>query len=1400
MIGQATTLGIDVGSVAVAVAETSLEREVLHTAYRLHHGRVAETFSDLLGEFDTGRVSWTGATSSTPPLFVPDRRYDNRLAIIEAARHLHTRIGSILVVGGEEFGLIGFDRDGRYRSFKTNTGCAAGTGSFLDQQARRLHLGSSAELGELACRNQGFVPKIASRCAVFAKTDLVHAQQEGYSLEQICDGLCRGLARNIVDTLAMERDLAAPVIFTGGVSRNRAVVRHLESITGTELLVDPTTVYGAIGAAFLLATEIERDGLGAGKPLSGLLVRRPARRRYVHPPLKLERSRHPDFGGAEQHEFTPNGSGPEDAVEVTHYETLDGAGAPDVCLGLDIGSTSTKAVLLGPGRKVLAGLYTGTAGRPVAAVQRILASIEDLAGSEAVGLRITGCAITGAGRSFGGRIVGADLVLDEITAHACAARHLDPEVDTIFEIGGQDSKFTTLQNGRVTFSAMNTVCAAGTGSFIEEQARKLDCTLGEYAARSENQPSPMVSDRCTVFMERDMNQCLSDGYAVEEVLASVLHAITGNYLTKVAVEGMIGSHVCFQGATARNRSLVAAFEQRLQQPIHVSRFCHLTGALGAALALLDGHTVRPGNTRFRGLDLHRKEIAVTAEVCDLCTNHCKITVADIDGEKAAYGFLCGRDYETEHFVDGNRSGFDLLRERKKAFSFEPVARLADRITIGIPAAVHLFEDLPFWQYFFDQLGIRTITSAEYGDAYGEGRRLAGAEFCAPLTALHGHVDHLLDQADYVFLPVYLEQRTGNMGRRRHYCYYTQFATSLAFGASGPGHVERIISPLVHYLYHPLRARFDLHAALKPVTGNGVGLLDVARAYESAATFKRSCLEKIRELFQREAGDPGRLNVVLLGRPYTVLSKWMNKGIPDIFASLGVKVFFQDMLSPTAEELGPIDEALGEMHWHYAAEILEAAQAVARTAGLYPVLVTSFRCSPDSFVVDEVKKILQACDKPYLVLQLDEHESSIGYTTRIEAAIRSFEGHLRSGRSPRKAPALASPPAHARRNGLEGKTLVIPNWDDISLSLIVAGLRREGIDARLLEETETTIQKSLRRNSGQCIPVDIIAQDFIDYVETHELDPAHTVLWVADSKIACNIGLYPRRLRDLIRGHGNGLELAEVHAGPMSFIDISLKLPVNTYLAYLFGGHLRKIGCRLRPYETVEGATDLALERGIDILVDAFIGKRRKDEALAEVIAGLEAVSIEHCRKRKVAIFGDFYVRDNRVLNQDLIRFIEAHGGEVLVTPYSSYVRMVADSYLRKWFTEGRYLNVLSTRALIATVSRLEKTYLGYFRRIVDEPEPAYGDDPATILAGYNVRGEHTGESMDNLLKIHYTMKQHPDVSLFVQASPAFCCASLITEAMAREIERKTGVPVVSITYDGTTGNRNEAIIPYLALR
>ncbi len=1392
MHDHSSILGIDIGSVSISMAEINPKRELLKTAYHFHQGNVAETLKKILNDFDLRRISGIATTSSTPSILKANRQYDNRVSIIAAARKYHKKIGSILVVGGEAFGLIVFDENGSYRSFRKNTSCAAGTGSFLDQQARRLNLKNAAALSEKAIGNRGAIPKIASRCAVFAKTDLVHAQQEGYVLEQVCDGLCYGLAKNIVDTLSMDRELNTPIIFTGGVSKNRAVVDHIRNIIGKDIIADATCMYGAIGAAFLLAGELRWEDIMQIRSVDDILVHRAVHKKYFHEPLKLTLSHYPEFGGVESYDYVVEDSRFSYPVEVDIYETLKPSFTYEAYLGLDIGSTSTKAVLLNVNNRVLAGVYTSTAGRPVTAVQRIFASIDDIVDRKKIDLRIMGGGTTGSGRKFAGKIVGADIIIDEITAHARAACEIDPNVDTIIEIGGQDSKFTTLKHGRITFSIMNNVCAAGTGSFIEEQARKLGCPLAEYSSRSEDQRSPIVSDRCTVFMERDLNHYLSEGYAVDEVLASVLHAIRENYLTKVATESSIGNTIFFQGATAKNRALVAAFEQSLQKSIHVSKYCHLTGALGAALTLLD-EGVR--ETAFRGIDLHNQKITVASEVCELCTNHCKITIADVGVEKVACGFLCGREYDQKKYINNNLSGFDLIKERKKAFSFESAREYAEQITIGIPSALHIYEDVPFWEKFFTELSIKTVTSERYSEAVKEGKHIAGAEFCAPMAALHGHVKHLMDRSDYIFLPFYLEKKVAQKGVRRQYCYYTQFSPSVVSGADGRTSKGRFLTPLIHYLYSSFRTKTELYMMLRSITDFHIGFMDVSKAYDAAVEFKKACLLKLTEAYKKESQNNDNIQVVLLGRPYTVLSRFMNKGIPDIFASLGIRVFFQDMLAYLREDLEPIETLLNEIHWYYASESLKAAQLVARTQGVYPVMVTSFKCSPDSFVIDYFKKIMEAHEKPYLILQLDEHDSSVGYETRIEAAIRSFENHYSSATA--KRPVQYAPSLFPVKEELLDKTLIIPNWDDITLKFIVANLNREGIDARLMEESETSIKKSMRHNTGQCIPVTIIAHEFVDYMEAHDLDPAKTLLWMGPSKIACNIGLYPHHIKSLIHSFGNGMEKAGVYVGHISFVDISLKLPINTYFAYMFGGFIRKIGCRIRPYEKEKGATDRVLKKSVAVLTDAFYGKRPKEEALAEVISHFESIEISHGQKPKVAIFGDLYVRDNDVMNQDLIHFIEKHNGEVIVTPYSAYVQMIAEAYLKKWFFEGKYLDVLSSKALIATVTRLEKTYLRYFGRILDNSAPEYGESPEKILSEYNIRIEHTGESMDNLLKIYYIKKHYPDVSLFVQTSPAFCCASLVTEAMTKEIEKKTGVPIVSITYDGTSGNKNEAIIPYL---
>lgn len=1378
-------LGIDIGSVAVSVAVVSSDKEIRDSCYRFHHGDYAQCLRDVLAEVDLENVGYVVATGSTPNSIDAAKHYDNQVATITGATHYHPDVQAILVVGGEKFFLSTFDEQGNYRGSTCNTSCAAGTGSFLDQQASRLKMTGIEELSSIACDTSGSCLRIASRCAVFAKTDLIHAQQEGYQFAEISDGLCQGLAKNIVDTLFIAENIPAEILFCGGVSKNRAVARHIEKLASVTLRVDDLGhLYGAIGAAFcFLDDDLQVE---PHFKISAADILRDLRKEktYAHPPLALLLSRYPDFSTSQSYLFPEASNNP---VEVDIYAP-HAAGTCPVYLGVDIGSTSTKAVLIDENNIVYCGFYTRTAGRPLEAVQNIFRAIDSYARQTDAEFTVLSCATTGSGRKFVGKIIGADLVVDEITAHARAATQLNPLVDTIIEIGGQDSKFTTLKNGRVTSSTMNNVCAAGTGSFIEEQAARLGCAIDEYSDRAENVMAPLASGRCTVFMERDINHHLSEGFSVDEVLASALHSVRENYLMKVACEKNIGDVIFFQGATAKNKALVAAFEQRLQKPILVSEYCHLTGALGAAL-LVKEELAEPSSL-FKGFSLYKTEIPVRSEICDLCNNSCKITVADTPSGREAYGFLCGRDYETQTYVKRENTSYDLLLERKRLLPSASSGHEKSELVIGLPAAVHMVEDLHFWEIFFDILGISTLSSAGYGEDVARGKQLSKTEFCAPITAMHGHVDYLLKKADYVFLPFYLEKRKKDT--RRQYCYYTQFLPGIAATMSDSAR-ERLLAPVIQYLYTSFHTKMELYQVLKKVFGAQIGFLDISRAYDEAIDYSDSYKASLKDFYSKRAEKTDDIEVVFVGRPYTVLSSSMNCGIPGIFAAMGINTYYQDMLRYSDDEVEALLPLLREIHWQHAATILEVAEVVAKKKGVYPVYITSFKCSPDSFVLDYFKAIMESHNKPFLILELDEHDSSVGYETRIEAAIRSFRNHHTKGEESTAGSILHSNPRIEKEIG--NKDIILPNWDRITCTFLSATMRREGFRVHLMEETDRSIRESLKFNSGQCIPLNAIAQGFMDTVRTKGLDPSNSLLWLNRSTLACNIKLYPHHIKTILTSQG--MEGAGIYTGNLSLTDISARAAMNAYFSYMFGGMLRRVACRIRPYEMEKGRTDKVLDKSIKVLSDAFLGKRRREDALNEVISQFQWIDTREEHRPKVAIFGDLYVRDNRVMNQNLIRFIEQHGGEVISTPYSEYAKMIAGAYFRKWFNEGYYLSLLSSKAILATMIRLEKRYGSIFDRVLGQSLHSYDDLPKDILAPYNIAVENTGESMDNILKIHYIRKHYPEVSLFIQASPSLCCASLITEAMKTEIEKNTGVPVVSVIYDGTGGNKNSVIIPYL---
>jgi len=1440
-------LGIDIGSVSTAVVVIEKNNRINHVSYHFHKGQIIKNLLQIIRKIDLKEIKSVGYTSSTPAIIKQGKVTDSRVAFITAAKHFFPEVKSLLIIGAEKFGLASFDNNGEYMSFRSNSSCAAGTGNFMDQQAERLNLKNIQEFCELALNNTGSFPKIASRCAVFAKTDLIHAQQEGYSLSEICDGLSWGVAKNIVDTVFHNHSFTT-VVAAGGVSRNKTVMAHIEKLANISVITDKYAhVYGAIGAALICKNEDDAHITQLNR-IPDLIELEKKEKKYYYPSLKLGLSEYPDFESIKRYEFNSRQYPFMKPVEVDIY-TLN-KNLLGVYLGIDIGSTSTKAVLLDRNKEVIAGLYTRTTGQPLHAVQILFEAIKNIEKEGNFHFEISGIGTTGSGRKFIGKIIGADMILDEISAHARAAYELDPETDTIIEIGGQDSKFTIIRDGMVTFSAMNNVCAAGTGSFIEEQAKRLGCPLREYSKRAERTRAPLANDRCTVFMERDLNQYLNEGYSTDEMLATVLHSTRENYLSKVAVRGGIGKKIFFQGATAKNRALVAAFEQKLKKPIMVSKFCHLTGALGVALELFDKNITV---TNFRGLDLYKKKIPVRAEICEICTNHCKLKVAEIDNEIEAYGFLCGRDYQVNKFVKNKSIDFQLIRKRKELVKFKQRYH-KNAISIGIPAGLHLFEEIPFWQQFFNLLGINTITSEDYHSAVKVGKNLCGAEFCAPITAMHGHVDYLKHKADYIFLPVYLQEII-EAKMSKQYCYYTQFVSSLISIQKHFQPRKKILTPLLKSTHGELFAQFELFKMLSSL-GLKINFLEVIQAFDNAKKYLQNLKDNWKVLYENNLNSFDDIHIMLVGRPYTVLSPLMNNHIPELIEKNGVKTFSMDMLPIDEVKISKPDELIKTIKWKFATRILNAAEIIAKKPGCYPVLITSFKCTPDSFVVEYFKDILNSHNKPYLILQLDEHDSTAGYETRIEAGIRAFRNHFYHQKNTvenyhqaeiEKINIKAGNEKYLLKNKWENhikslmndaseilrthaldfkyfsnlvqriefpenhftgsiisdagilkhKVMLLPSWDTNVGPLLEAVLQHTGIDVRLVSSSRESMQRSLTHNTGQCLPLNIIVQDAIEYIETNDLDPSKTALWLPKSTLSCNLSMFPHYASKLLRNYGNGMEHISVYKGDFIFYDVSLQTAINAYLAYMFGGYIKKIGCAIRPYEKVEGTTNTVIKDSFVLLYDVFKYGKDKEKAIDKIITAFKSIEIEKRDRPKVAIFGDLYVRDNDLMNQDLIKTIEENGGEVITTPYSEYIKIIVNPITERSLIEGHYLKYAKIRFLKSLIPLVEDKIKKHFYKILEEPGKENIKEFNNWLDRFNLNLLHRGESFENILKIHNIIQENPDLRLFIQTNPSYCCPSLVTEAMASKIEEITGVPVVTIEYDGTTGMKNEDIIPYL---
>ncbi|NOX97544.1 MAG: CoA activase, partial [Nitrospirae bacterium] len=991
-------IGLDIGSVSLNTVLINEEEQILEDHYTRMKGQPVQTVLKVLGEVlkrypqeRIGRVAVTGSGGKLIGDLIGAEFVNEIVSQARAVEHLYPQVRTIIDMGGEDSKLIILNSGGSGKliieDFSMNTICAAGTGSFLDQQATRLGLSINEEFGTLALKSKN-PPRIAGRCSVFAKTDMIHLQQEAAPDYDIVAGLCYALARNFKSSIGKGKEFKKPVIFQGGVAANKGMVKAFQDILETkegELIIPRYYAsMGAIGAVLIVRVKSKAEGFRGLEGLENYLKTHKDTHEGLAPLLPV--THHPAPGTQAPSLDSHNSCLPAGTLEES----------VDCYLGIDVGSISTNVVAIDEEGRVLARSYLMTAGRPLEAVRQ---GIKEIRKGRGDCFRVIGVGTTGSGRYLIGNFVGADIVKNEITAQATAAAAIDPAVDTIFEIGGQDSKYIGLEGGAVVDFEMNKVCAAGTGSFLEEQAEKLEINIKEEFGNLALQAECPVrlGERCTVFMETNLVSHQQKGTGGKDLVAGLSYSIVDNYLNRVVGNKKIGNNIFFQGAVALNQGVVAAFEKVLGKKITVPPNNDVTGAIGVALCARESQRVKSleskveSKSKFKGFEaVSEAKYELRSFECPDCPNHCEIREVRVENEQSLfYGSRCEK-YNVDK-EKNNEDIPDLFAEREKillhSYSKSSNLNLPLSGKIGIPRALIFHELYPLWQAFFTELGFEVIFSDKTNKkTIHQGLESVVAETCFPIKVAHGHVLNLVEKkVDYVFLPTIVNMKQSNPSMEQSFaCPYVQtlphFIRS-AIDLEGKG--IKIIDPVLAFGWSGKLIKLSLKELAKSLGKKGREVdKAILAAEEAQENFYRTVQDRGREVLNSLDGK--RFAVVIVSRPYNGCDAGINLNLPGKLRDLGAIPIPMDYLPLDTIDLS---KEFPDMYWRYGQKILCAAEIIRKNEKLQALYITNFGCGPDSFIARFFREKMG--NKPYLQIEIDEHSADVGAITRCEAFLDSL---------------------------------------------------------------------------------------------------------------------------------------------------------------------------------------------------------------------------------------------------------------------------------------------------------------------------------------------------------------------------------------------------------------------------
>ena len=1386
-------IGLDAGSVSVKIAILDTNGTVIETKYVRHKGNPLIVAYELLKNVPPEYyLSVTGSAGKLIARAFGIKPVNEVVALSYSTKKMYPEVKTVVEMGGEDSKLILME-NGMVKEFSMNSVCAAGTGSFLDQQAERLKL-SIEEFGELALKCEK-PPRIAGRCSVFAKTDMIHLQQIATPVEDIVAGLCFAVARNFKGSICKNMDLPHPVSFQGGVAANSGVRRAFREVLPADELVVPEhyAIMPAIGAAL---KDME-DGITSSFDIERL-------KEFVSSFKDEELGHKPLCDNIEAFESLHN---PSYDIHVP-----DTPGKVNAYLGIDIGSISTNLVVIDEEERVLAKRYLMTAGRPIEAVKK---GLDEIGSEIADRVNICGVGTTGSGRYMIADFVGADIVKNEITAQAQAAVDIDPEVDTILEIGGQDSKYISIKDGVIVDFEMNKACAAGTGSFLEEQAEKLDISVkDEFAGEAFKSQKPCsLGERCTVFMENSLLSKQQRGAPKKDLVAGLSYSIVQNYINRVVSGRPIGNKVFFQGGVAFNKTVVAAFEKYLDMQIIVPPHHDVTGAIGMAVIAkkhmkdlnaspVESTDMKDEQTTFKGFDLSRRSYEIKSFECKGCDNICEINRVKVEGEEDPlfYGSRCEKyDVKRKDKKGPDIAMPDLFAEREELLtrSHRNYKENYDKsrpdngrkiYRIGVPRIFFFHDFLPYWSTLLWELGFEVELSSDTNrQIINKGIEHILAESCFPHKVAHGHIKDLIEKGvDFLFMPSFINFNPDSETMRSFACPYAQtmpYLANIAFDDLN------MLKPVINLELGKSYLIKELFNAFRPFN---ISRNAIKSALDKADWAQKDFMSSINKRGSEILEGLSERAIVIVGRSYNAFDKGINLEIPKKLASLGVFSIPMDFLPLEGTD---ITGRWTNMYWRSGQNILKSAEIIRDHPKLFALFIGNFSCGPDSFIQRFFDESMS--NKPFLQIEIDEHSADAGVITRCEAFLDSISGRktIEVG-SPRKVIPLSI------RKGSKDKIVYLPRMSDHAFG-IAAGFKACGLGAEVMDASDAESMKLGRRyvSGKECYPCAITTGDMVRKAFSKGFDPRSAVFFMPSGAGPCRFGQYNILHRMVLDEIGfTQVPIYAPNQDESFYTDLGIvgnDFTKQAWKGILAIDLLSKCLHETRPYEVHKGETDTVYNDYLKKIPETILGSNGAiPSVLGEMRHAFSRIPRNNEKRPVIGIIGEIFVRQNAFANEDIIRKIEALGGEVWMAPIEEWIYYINLMGLRKALVRFKS-NAFSKKnikdILGAAIARHVKRSVEHeftqplkgFLKTLKEPSTKQILNNASPYIHESFEGEAVlsmGKAVDFANK---------GASGIISAMPFGCMPGTIVSALLKGLKQDKGVPCLSVAYDGAEATGSE---------